>query len=274
MRFDQGRRTPWVMASLAILALLASMLICGCKKSQTELAAEQGAQTTAGAGRAGGRMGGMGRRGGRRGGMGGGMGAMGGGITAGGGGAAVEAPPAPAPVPAGPVVIPEAERVKKIRAFIAIYGPITIAHEKNWNGYMLEWAVFSHKGQSVKMPLSMIIDAPEPKELEGYFRIYPNVGGFNKGTRQWKITATSAVPPAPVQPGAKPKPPAAAAEPGAGAAAPTPRAGRGQRPADTGAQPQAGRAGRAARPAAGGQQPPGGARGGRGTEGRRGARRG
>jgi hypothetical protein len=137
-------------------------------------------------------------------------------------------------------VIPEAERVKKIRDFIAVYGPITIAQEKDWDGRVLEWAVFTYKSMGVKMPLSMIIDAPKPKELEGYFRIYPNVGGFNKGTAQYKITATSAIPPAPGS-----KPAEAAATPAAPGAASKP----GAAPAPAAAQAP-GRRGRAAQPAA------------------------
>jgi hypothetical protein len=193
----------------------------------------------------------------------GGMGGGGGG--AGGRGAGRQAAPVAAALPVGPVVIPEAERVKKIRDFIALYGPITIAHEKDRDGRILEWAVFSYKSQSFKMPLSMILDAPKPQQLERYFRIYPNIGGFNKGTAQWKITATSAIPPPPVQPGAKPPAaaPAAPAKPGAAAAAPAPRAGGPQRPAAAGGPRQAAPRARAGQPAAGSQQTGGGAPAGR-----------
>jgi hypothetical protein len=131
------------------------------------------------------------------------------------------------------------ERAKKVREFAKNYGPLTLAYEKNWDGRVLEWVMFSHKGQSIKMPLSMVLDAPKTKELEGYFVIYPASGSPGKGTVTYKITATSAVPPPPKQPETKaPPPPSEAAAAAAAAAA--------EAPATAGAQAggQAGRGGR------------------------------
>ena len=75
--------------------------------------------------------------------------------------------------------IPEVDEAEKVRDFAALYGPVTRLDEKDWDGRLLEWVVFTYdgssrklKGRSYKLPLSMVVDAPCAEILEGYFPIY------------------------------------------------------------------------------------------------------
>jgi len=223
---ERGRGRRLITACLAMLALVGTMVVWGCKKAEETGAAGAGTGAGAAAGEAAG-----GRRVGRR--RGGGRAARWGetessttGGTAPGGSQAAAAPPPVAPPPAK---MSDEERAKRIREFAKDYGPLTLAYEKNWDGRILEWVMFSHKGQNIKMPLSMVLDAAKTKNLEGYFVIYPASGSPGKGTVTYKITATSAVPPPPKQPETKaPPPPSEAAVAAAAAAA--------QAPATAGAQ--------------------------------------
>jgi len=122
--------------------------------------------------RGGGGRGGMGMRGGGgRGGMGmrgaGGMG-MGGGEVQGG-----EAEAAQAPAPKVELrKMSEVEKAKKLQAFSGVYGPVSVAKEKNWDGTVLEFVKFKFQGRQIKLPMGLVYDAPQPKDLEGYFEIY------------------------------------------------------------------------------------------------------
>ena len=71
----------------------------------------------------------------------------------------------------------ETDKAKKLQAFSALYGPVTLVKEKNWDGRELEFVKFSHKNRQVKMPIGLIYDAKEPKALEGYFVVYSTSGG-------------------------------------------------------------------------------------------------
>jgi len=247
---ERGKRGRLVGACAGVLALSGLTLVCGCKKAdeatgtgrsgrQAAGSQEAGAGRTAGQGRArGGRA-----RGGRRG---GGMG-MGGSFRGGASQAAATpeaaqvASPQATTAPGPAREMPEADRAKKIREFASLYGPVTLCYEKNWDGRILQWVMFTYRGAHIKMPLSMVLDVAKPKELEDYFVIYPASGSPGKGTVTYKITATSAVPPAPKQPEA-PKPPtpptvtaaattagASASRAGAGSGRGGRRAGRGSR---------------------------------------------
>jgi hypothetical protein len=75
--------------------------------------------------------------------------------------------------------IPEVDEAEKVRDFAALYGPVTRLDEKDWDGRVLEWVVFSYdgdnrklQGRTFKLPLSMVVDAPCAEILEGYFPIY------------------------------------------------------------------------------------------------------
>ena len=138
-------------------------------------------------------------------------------------GAAVQAAPTVAVVTPR-AAMPEAERAKRIRSFAAAYGPLTLSYEKNWDGRVVESVLFTHQNRRIKLPLSMVLDSAKPESLEGYFVVYPAVGSPGKGTVTYKITGSSAVPPAPKQPStvttaveAEPKPATAAGEASAAA---------------------------------------------------------
>ena len=125
------------------------------------------------------RGGGGGMRGGGGGGMrGGGGGMRGGGMRGGGGGgaAAAAAPAEAGPTKVQPQKLTDVEKAKKLQAFSALYGPVTVVKEKNWDGAELEYARFKYQGQQVKLPMGIIYDARKPKELAGYFGMYA-VGG-------------------------------------------------------------------------------------------------
>lgn len=195
---DRTRRGRLITVCLASLALIATVLVTGCKEKmeQEEGASERLSRL---------REVGQSRRGsgGRRGRGGGGMRElrMGGTSTTGTqapGGAA--ATPNPALLPITPRTISEDERAKKIRAFVEVYGPVTLAYEKDWDGRVVEWLLFTHQGRKVKMPLSMALDVSDPKDLEGYFVIYQSSGNLRKGSLTYEITAASAIPPPPEQP--------------------------------------------------------------------------
>jgi len=112
-----------------------------------------------------------------RGGGGGMRGGGGGRRGGGGGGAAAAAAPAEAgPTKVQPQKLTDVEKAKKLQAFSALYGPVTVVKEKNWDGAELEYARFKYQGQQIKLPMGIIYDARTPKELAGYFGMYA-VGG-------------------------------------------------------------------------------------------------
>lgn len=105
-----------------------------------------------------------------RGGMGMRGGATGGGMGAAAGGQAAPAAPPPAKIEARKMN--ELEKAKKLKAFSAAYGPVTVAKEKSWDGRELEFVKFRFKGRQIKLPMDMVYDAKQPKDLEGYFEVY------------------------------------------------------------------------------------------------------
>jgi len=207
------RRVPVSLFTvlLAILALAASMLIAGCKESDTrltvggqetaDLAAEedatgatQGAGTAPAGGAAGGAAGGMRgarmRGGGAGGGPGGGgmRGGMRGGRMGGGaGGPAQTAAQPEAPVPDLPVrerpELTDVEVAEKVEEFASLFGPVSRIKEQYWDDKATDWLLFTYtgenrgaRGRKIKLPLSMVEDAGDQSILEGYFPIYVVTG--------------------------------------------------------------------------------------------------
>jgi hypothetical protein len=70
----------------------------------------------------------------------------------------------------------DVDKAKKLQGFVALYGPITLVKEKNWDGTQLEYVRFKYQGQQIKLPVGMVYDAPNLEALTGYFKIYA-VGG-------------------------------------------------------------------------------------------------
>jgi len=92
-------------------------------------------------------------------------------------------------MPPGPPPISETEAAAKVHDFAALYGPVTRVEEKNWDGRLLQWVSFTYdgenlklKGRRFKLPLSMVVDAPYPEVLEGYFPIYSAAGRLSGKT--------------------------------------------------------------------------------------------
>jgi hypothetical protein len=85
------------------------------------------------------------------------------------------------------VELTEVEKAKKLQEFTAAYGPVKILKEKNWDGRELQYVEFSFKKEACALPIGEVYDAPKPKDLEGYFWIYP--ASVRKGKA---LTVTSA----------------------------------------------------------------------------------
>jgi hypothetical protein len=96
----------------------------------------------------------------------------------------------------GLAAISDIEKLKLIQQFAALYGPVVWVKETNWDGRVIDWVTFTHKSQSVKLPVSMIVDASTiPKKpwlrlLEGYFGIYSTGLGFDKVASKQTVTAS------------------------------------------------------------------------------------
>ena len=82
----------------------------------------------------------------------------------------------------------EVQKAAKIQRFAALYGPVVWTKERNWDGRLIEWATLKHQGRSVKLPVSLIMDAQRLSILDGYFWIY-NDTGVRKVASKQTITA-------------------------------------------------------------------------------------
>jgi len=86
--------------------------------------------------------------------------------------AAAGAAAAPA-APSGPALPTEEVKAERLAAFAGKYGPVTQTKVKDWDGREIEFVNFTHQGQKISLPLSMVAEAADPEALEGYFKIYP-----------------------------------------------------------------------------------------------------
>lgn len=93
--------------------------------------------------------------------------AAGGGLAAAAGAAAVPAGPS------GPALPTEEVKAERLAAFASKYGAVTQTKVKDWDGREIEFVNFTHQGQKISLPLSMVAEAADPEALEGYFKIYP-----------------------------------------------------------------------------------------------------
>lgn len=82
----------------------------------------------------------------------------------------------------------EVQKAAKIQKFAALYGPVVWVKEANWDGRLIEWVTFKYDRMNVKLPVSLIMDAPRLSVLKGYFWIYNNTG-FRKVASKQTITA-------------------------------------------------------------------------------------
>ncbi len=82
----------------------------------------------------------------------------------------------------------ELEKRTKLQQFADVYGvPVTWVKEKDWNGKIIEWAVFhDDKWGNVKIPVALVMDGPYLTLLKPYFRFYP-LTEFRKGIRKIRI---------------------------------------------------------------------------------------
>jgi len=84
--------------------------------------------------------------------------------------------------------VTEVQKAAKIQRFAALYGPVAWTKERNWDGRLIEWVTLKHQGRSVKLPVSLIMDARKLSILDGYFWIY-NDTGVRKVASKQTITA-------------------------------------------------------------------------------------
>gem|GEM_PF-3260351 len=73
--------------------------------------------------------------------------------------------------------IPEVDKMAKVRDFASIYGSTSLIEAKDRTDLTLEWVSLvpqegKVKGQQVVLPLSLVMAATYPEEVEGYFPIY------------------------------------------------------------------------------------------------------
>jgi hypothetical protein len=106
---------------------------------------------------------------------------MGGGAAAGAGAETTEAVTPKTLEPADPTV-PEEKADPQINKFAALYGPTSLEYEETWDGRSLQWVTVTYdldtswlkqyKGRTIRLPLTLVMEADLMETLEGYFPIY------------------------------------------------------------------------------------------------------